>query len=56
MKKLDPDQLVVTSFPTSEPQQSSISRTTALGEPQLTTHPTDMTFCFWCPPPTMDCF
>ena len=44
MSKLNPDELTVTSFETSDVELSPI-----------TTHePTPNTGCFWCPPETVD--
>ena len=45
--KLNPEELVVSSFQTSE-QEAAIG-------PIGTYDPTPMTFCYWCPPKTFDC-
>jgi hypothetical protein len=46
--KLNPEELVVSSFQTSE-REAVIAPTTG------TYQPTPMTFCYWCPPKTVDC-
>lgn len=46
--KLNPEDLVVTSFQTGE-AEAIIAATTTIGDP------TPMTRCYWCPPKTIDC-
>lgn len=48
--KLNPDELVVSSFETSGAE--AIAVPTTIG---TTTDPTPMTRCYWCPPRTVDC-
>lgn len=45
--KLNPDDLSVTSFQTSDSD--------ALAGPGTSYDPTAMTFCYYCPPRSMDC-
>lgn len=45
--KLNPDDLSVTSFDTS-------ASADAIGGPTGTYQPTPMTYCYWCPPKTID--
>ncbi|HEU4881875.1 MAG TPA: hypothetical protein VFT45_06515 [Longimicrobium sp.] len=45
--KLNPEELVVSSFQTSEQE--------AIIGPGGTYQPTPQTFCYYCPPKTFDC-
>jgi hypothetical protein len=45
--KLNPDDLAVSSFETSDPA--------AVAGPIGTYEPTPMTYCYWCPPRTLNC-
>lgn len=47
--KLNPEELVVTSFETSEPEALPAIGTIGPYDP------TPMTRCYWCPPRTYDC-
>ena len=51
--KLDPDDLVVTSFDTTDPAAEA---ELALATDTCTIFPTPATRCFVCPPATYDCF
>jgi hypothetical protein len=65
--KLDPDQLVVTSFRTAEPDAAisrpitgTVSGPVTIAEPGTIItigpyDPTAMTYCYWCPPRTLEC-
>ena len=46
--KLNPDELIVASFETS-PSADAAAPTT------ISYDPTPMTYCYWCPPKTLDC-
>jgi hypothetical protein len=47
--KLNPEALVVSSFPTTE--TDAVAAPTTIGPYD----PTPMTYCYWCPPRTFDC-
>ena len=47
--KLNPEELVVASFETSEPDAVVAPGTIGPYDP------TPMTYCYWCPPRTFDC-
>lgn len=48
MSRLSIDDLQVSSFTTSS-EERTIGIPTSF-DPNCTTHPTPMTFCYWCPP------
>ena len=47
--KLNPESLVVASFETSQPAAAALPTTIGPYDP------TRMTYCYWCPPQTIDC-
>lgn len=48
--RLNPEDLVVASFPTSE-GEAVVGPVTTIGPYD----PTPMTMCYWCPPDSVDC-
>jgi hypothetical protein len=57
--KLNPEELQVTSFETNGDELVAVPTTDGPVRPIDTIgtigHPTPMTFCYWCPPKTLDC-